>query len=270
MTRSTVLPHARYLDVIRSETARFAQVLATTPEDARVPTCPDWSAADLRWHLAQVQHVWAEVVAARPSTQDPPEDPDRPAGRADVDRFGDRSAVRLVDELAAADPADPCWTWAVGGGTCGWAARRQAHEALVHRLDAELTAGARTPFDPALALDGVDEVLRYFWSWRPAWASVTETGPGRVRFAVPDAGASWVVAFATWSGTSPQTGKTWTDEKTLLLVDDDGGEVAATVSGTAEDLDCHLWHRPTPGSIARDGDPDVLAALDALLAEDLD
>lgn len=267
------LSHAQYVEVLRRETDRFAEVLATTPDDARVPTCPDWSAADLRWHLAQVQHFWADVVAARPDTGTEPDEPQRPDGREAVDAFADRAAARLVDVLTAADPADPAWTWAVGGGTCGWAARRQAHEVLVHRLDAELAAGTRTPFDPALALDGVDEVLRYFWSWRPAWAPVVERDGGRVRLVVPEAGASWVVGFATWSGTSPGSGKEYADMDTFVLHDDvDDGEddgVVATVSAAAEDLDCFLWNRPTPGEVRQEGDPAALEAFRASIADGL-
>jgi hypothetical protein len=37
--------------------------------------------------------------------------------------------------------------------------RRQAHEALIHRLDAELTMGERTPMDADINADGVDEAL---------------------------------------------------------------------------------------------------------------
>ena len=37
--------------------------------------------------------------------------------------------------------------------------RRQPHEALIHRVDAELAAGAPTGLDEALATDGVDEIL---------------------------------------------------------------------------------------------------------------
>ena len=44
--------------------------------------------------------------------------------------------------------------------TVGYIRRRQAHEALIHRLDAELTAGAVTPLDPDLAADGVLRVPR--------------------------------------------------------------------------------------------------------------
>ena len=51
------------------------------------------------------------------------------------------------------------WMWNLDGRHAGYIARRQAHEALIHRIDAELTAGRRTPVDAALGTDGIDEVL---------------------------------------------------------------------------------------------------------------
>ena len=60
----------------------------------------------------------------------------------------------LVAELERADPAEPAWSWSAEQ-TVGFTFRRQAHEALIHRLDAEQTAGDVTPLDAALASDGV-------------------------------------------------------------------------------------------------------------------
>ena len=50
-------------------------LLADCDPAARVPSCPDWDAADLVWHLATVQRWWAEVIGARP---DRPADFDPP------------------------------------------------------------------------------------------------------------------------------------------------------------------------------------------------
>ena len=37
---------------IREETERYVAALASTAPDQQVPTCPDWTADDLMWHLA--------------------------------------------------------------------------------------------------------------------------------------------------------------------------------------------------------------------------
>ncbi|WP_238993563.1 hypothetical protein [Nocardioides caldifontis] len=55
--------------------------------------------------------------------------------------------------------------------TVGYIRRRQAHEALIHRLDAELTAGTVTALDPTLASDGVDEALDVMFGGCPPWGS---------------------------------------------------------------------------------------------------
>ena len=41
------LEYPTYLDHIRTESARFRAALADCDPSARVPTCPDWDAADL-------------------------------------------------------------------------------------------------------------------------------------------------------------------------------------------------------------------------------
>ena len=82
----TRLPPETYLDHIRTESARFREVLTACDPEARVPSCPDWSAADLLWHLATVQRWWAEVVAARPG---------RPGGRTTAARVVRRAAGDL-------------------------------------------------------------------------------------------------------------------------------------------------------------------------------
>jgi hypothetical protein len=48
--------------------------------------------------------------------------------------------------LAATAPSTPAWTWSEDH-TVGFIRRRQAHEALIHRIDAEQAAGDRTGMD---------------------------------------------------------------------------------------------------------------------------
>src|SRR5690625_5600171 len=57
-------------DVIAAESERFASVLATAHPRAQCPTCPEWNAADLLWHLTGVQHFWANVLSQDVRTED--------------------------------------------------------------------------------------------------------------------------------------------------------------------------------------------------------
>ena len=55
-------------------------------------------------------------------------------------RFDERLRRGWSRRSRRADPAEPAWTWSAEQ-TVGFTLRRQAHEALIHRLDAEQTAG---------------------------------------------------------------------------------------------------------------------------------
>ena len=234
--------------------------------DARVPTCPDWTADDLLWHLAEVQWFWGEIV--RTGAEDPEsyQEPARPDDRAGLEAFYRAAGGGLLAALAAGEPGDPAWTWS-SDRTVGFIRRRQAHEALVHRLDAELTAGTRTPMDPLLSCDGVDEVLRVMFSGVPDWAIYTPDDGSTLRISLTDMPHTWLVSLGRFRGTSPASGTTYDDPVLDVAPADDGREVAATISGTAADVDCLLWNRPPAGPVTRTGDEAVLAAFDAVLAE---
>src|SRR4029079_1114847 len=80
---------------IERDSEAFAVSLATTPLDARVPGCPDWSLADLAWHLGNVQRFWARIVRVGADVQ--PEFPDEqaPPDALDVAWMRDSTAALL-------------------------------------------------------------------------------------------------------------------------------------------------------------------------------
>lgn len=258
-----------YLDHLVHESARFAAAVARAPQAAPVPTCPGWGVEDLWWHLAEVQWYWGTIV--RQSRQQPPpaqERPTRPDSRAELAAFSEWASAELAAVLAAADPQDPVWTWH-SDQTVGFVRRRQAHEALIHRLDAELTIGSRGPMDAELCNDGVDEVLRVMYAWVPDWARFTPDRRGVVRLRAEDTARTWLLAPGRLTGSAPEDGA-HVDEPALVVEQDGVGAAGATVTGTAADLDCWLWGRPSVGALARSGDPRLLAQLDAVLAAGID
>ncbi|MFC4786104.1 maleylpyruvate isomerase N-terminal domain-containing protein [Nocardioides sp. MAHUQ-72] len=249
------LEFADYLRHIRDESRRFRDVLASCPASARVPSCPDWESSDLLWHLAEVQRFWAEVVRTRPAA--PGEDDDGPA-RPDTHEgllaaFDEHSAA-LVGELEAADPAETAWTWATEQSV-GFILRRQAHEALIHRLDAELTAGTVTPLDRELAADGVLECLDVMFGSSPPWGEFAPL-PHHVRVDVTDTGESVWVQIGRFTGTDPQS-EVHHDEDDVRVVDDPGTEPDAVVDGPAGALDAWLWRRGDDSEIRVHGDKAV-------------
>lgn len=246
----TRLPYPAYLDHLRTESARFRAVLADCDPRARVPACPDWDAADLLWHLGEVQWFWSRVIGDRPAG--PPEDrPDRPEGVAALLDFFDASSAALVTALEAADPAEPAWSWS-DEQRVGFTYRRQAHEALVHRLDAEQTAGTVTPLDPVLAADGVAEVLEVMYGGEPPEWSRFDAREGQVDVVVTDRGETIRVQPGILVGTDPESGEVY-DGPHLVVVPDPRGPAAATVSGTAAELDAWLWNRAGADAIRWDG-----------------
>ncbi|MDQ4084367.1 MAG: maleylpyruvate isomerase family mycothiol-dependent enzyme [Actinomycetota bacterium] len=258
-----------YLAHLARDSDRFADLLLEADPMQPVPSCPDWTTVDLLWHLTEVQWFWGTVVRERvadPSAL-PAAPPERPT---DLDSLGHVFATvsaGLEDALGAATPETPVWTWA-DDHTVGWVRRRQAHEALIHRVDAELATGGVTDIDPELATDGVDEVLRVMYGGVPGWATF-ERGAGTVRIESSDTGASWTVALGRVSGTDPESGES-VDEAGLVVADDDPATADATVRGSAADLDCWLWNRLAADRVDRSGDEDVLARLQSVLDQGID
>jgi len=260
-----------FVDHMIRESARFAGAIGGAPPEAPVPSCPDWNADDLLWHLAEVQWFWSTIVRERMTAA--PEGqatPQRPGDRAGLTAFYDRVSHDLADVLAATPPDTPAWTWSADQ-TVGFIRRRQAHEALIHRVDAELAAGSRTPMDPDLSADGVDEALRIMYGNLPPWGSFTPESAATLRLLASDTGDTWLVTVGRFTGTDPGDGTRYDDEPDIHTADGDpGGPAAAEIRATSADLDCWLWHRPTFAPVTPLGDQDVLGRFQAAIAPGID
>ena len=260
----TRLDPEAYLSHIRSESARFREVLTHCDPDTRVPSCPDWNAADLLWHLATVQRWWAEVLTARPARPDEI-DPPRPQTYDALLAAYDEWSGELVRVLETADPRDEAWSWS-DDHTVGFILRRQAHEALVHRVDAELAAETSSEVDPVLAADGVEEVLAVMYGGCPPWGS-WEPGEGLIRVDATDTGDEFWVRFGIFSGTDPDSGKSYAGEEDFHVVEAPGDDVEpdVVVDGPAAALDLWLWSRSDDAHFSVAGDTAVLARFQAIV-----
>lgn len=256
-----------FMAAIRRESDRFADVLAGTDPAARVPTCPDWSADDLLWHLTEVHAYWARILRTGAQTDDDAEaveadKPERPADRAAMLALFAAETDALLDELAARADDEPAYFWLETDRTVGATRRMQAHEATMHRIDAELAAGvASGPIDSALALDGVRHAVGAMWAW---WGTVDgfRFVPGGVaELRATDTGESVLIEVGRWQGVG-QSGKSYDVPSARLAA---GGVPAALATGTAEQLDRWLWGRGEEPGVS--GDDEVLAALRAARAE---
>jgi uncharacterized protein (TIGR03083 family) len=230
-----------------------------------VPGCPDWDAADLLWHLATVQRWWAEVLAARP--QRPAEvDPPRPEAYEELLGAYDQWSDELAAQLEGADPREEAWNWS-SDHTVGFILRRQAHEALVHRVDAEQAAGLESELDATLAADGVHEVLDVMYGGMPPWGTWTPSEE-TVRVDVTDTGEQVWLRFGTFAGTDPDSGTSYADEEDFHVVaapDDEDVEPDVVVDGTASALDLWLWKRADDADISVAGDEATYARFRAVV-----
>lgn len=271
------LPHTRH---VLAGSARFAQVLREADPSAPVPSCPDWTALDLARHLTEVHQFWTAVLTTGALTDEQieaiegakPELPDQLGPVLDVLAAATKA---LVAEIDAADPDQPAWTWFEADQSAGFTRRMQAHEATVHRVDAEQAAGlAISPVEEDLALDGIDHVIGVMMGL-PDWVTLDLTGALTLQV-TPATGSGEPVEIQTltgrWYGTGPVSGKEF-DEPALVLAHtqpeiDTAGLPHAILTGTAQEHYLYLWGRtPSP---ARQGDPEVLAVLDAAVAAGID
>lgn len=261
------LDDSDYLEHLAADSARFAEVLRRAPSDIPVPTCPGWTTADLFFHLTEVHAFWARVVGRRLTTADEADELElaRPDDDGELPGLFAQWTQALQEALLATPPDVPVWTWAAEQ-TAGFSYRRQAHEALIHRLDAELTVGERTAVDPQLAADGVDEVLGVMYGEPPAWGSFTPDHEHVVQFIATDTGNDWRVTIGQFVGREPGGDG---EEQAMACLDWVAEDVPATaeVSGTAEDLDCWLWQRPHVDVVASSGSDQTLARLADVMAD---
>ena len=209
--------------------------------DAAVPTCPEWTVRDLLAHQGMV-HRWATgfvaTGAAKPDDVPLAEAP----GEDELLGWFREGHAALVDAINRA-PADlDCWAFLPAPSPLAFWARRQAHETTIHRADAESAAGRQIDVDPALAVDGIDELLLGFYARKRGQlvADPALTLGLRTTDARPD---------DAWS----------------VVIGPDGRDVtrgeatgACTVSGTASDLYQFLWNRRSRDAVSMGGDAAVL------------
>ncbi|MGV9711648.1 maleylpyruvate isomerase family mycothiol-dependent enzyme [Gordonia sp. NPDC003424] len=252
--------------VIAAEAQRFADVLATTDPQRRCPTCPDWTAADLLWHLTSVHFFWAEILGRHllgadglPAVE--AAKPERPREIADMLDLRARATDALLEQLARRGDDEPCWSWWPADQTVGFTRRMQTYEATMHRIDAELTAEVPpSPIPGDVAAGAVDHAVDIMWGWLPDGTEYRAAGV--VEFRADDIGQSWLVEVGGCTGQARQDDSLISYPRATRSV---GGVAAASVAAPVTDLALWAWTRG--GSVEMTGDPVVLAALDAVVSK---
>jgi hypothetical protein len=204
-------------------------------------------------------------VRQRLQSPDGLERPVRPDSDHGLVQFFEEQSARLLLALTDADPGEEVYMWA-NDKTVGYIRRRQAHEALVHRLDAELTAGGTvSPLDPTLASDGLEEVLDIMYGNHPDWGTFTPGGP-QLQVVAEDTGLVLPVVLGRFAGTDPDSGEEIDEADVSVHRADPEAAPAAVVRGRAEDLDAWAWHRRDDAALTVEGDRSAYDRLLEVLA----
>ncbi len=265
---------AEHIDALRAEGPRLVAAVDAAGPDAPVPTCPGWVVRDLAWHLGGV-HRWATGVITGGLAEPWNAELDQVVGQwpddADLSAWLAGGLAALVDTLASAAPDVDCWTFLAAPSPLAMWARRQVHETVVHRVDAQLaaaTAGGRAAglvpvpvpvpvpvavaVDPGLAADGVDELLCGFVARRSG--RLQEDPPASLAAACTDVDRGWLLGMSS------------TEVRTTAGGVDAASGADCRVRGSAADLYLTLWNRglavvgdraPAAG-VSVDGDRAVL------------
>jgi uncharacterized protein (TIGR03083 family) len=226
-----------HLDALATATERLASAASISWLGADVPTCPGWTLLDLVAHTGMV-HRWATaaVLMDRETMGDAELMKEEGRTSADPPAWLRAGAERLVEVIEAADddlealvflkeapPAKRFW------------ARRQCHETTIHALDAIAARDARRAtaedawFGPALAVDGIDELLVGFW--QRAKNSPHAPTPYAALVRATDVDAAWLLQV----GPEPLV--------TTRVEANESVEADAVLSGSAVDLYLALWNR---------------------------
>ena len=190
-------------------------------------------------HLTKVHSLTVAAITGRRTEEAPPEHWDDVLGSFDGYRLAAREALVKPPETSLWSP------FPRGEITIADWVRRMAHEAAIHRLDAEsaLAPDPATRFSPEFASDGADEFLTFL---TPARAPAS-TADGLVRIATSDTGRSWTVrlTIGEFPEVTPQA----------------EGTPDVTLEGAADDVYRALWGRPHGATVT--GSSGLLAPLAA-------
>lgn len=249
----------RHLAAIERAAHALADAVADAGWPAPVPTCPRWTAADLvahqgivhRWAAGQLRRDPARVPSRTTILRTVPRRELLPWFAAGVENLGEAFRITPPDAEAMVflnDAPAPRAFWA----------RRQAHETTIHAVDAVAARLGRPPTAPEadvaadLALDGIDELLRgFFTRGRSRLATGT---PFTIGVRPDDAGRAWLVHVGTEQIT--------TDRCTTDQVAAPRGVAPApsapdvVFAGSAAQLYLGLWNRGD--EIRAEGDAAVL------------
>jgi uncharacterized protein (TIGR03083 family) len=230
------MDQADYLDQLAVDGPLLAEAATVAGLDAAVPTCPDWTVGELVGHIGGVHRGAVAILDGAPTMQSWAYTPDADEDPVQWLLGGNARLIAALRNLP--DDATAVTFWPDPRGAATFWARRQAHETAIHRVDAELAAGGRvSPFDPAFAADGIDELLAGMLGRRPR--GVPTPQPVELALVATDAD-EWRVTLSAEAVRSER-----------------GPAVDAQTTVRAEAAELYRWLWNRGGEVSVEGDPEV-------------
>lgn len=235
------------------EADRLKTAVVRAGASATVPTCPEWTAADLLDHVTE---VFDHKIQCMRLLREPSEADLLSRKGSPTERF-DAALAELLTEFDDRGPDSLAHTWYGPDQTVGFWIRRMACETVVHRADAELAAGEEIgPVEAAFALDAVEEMLVIMLVWgsrayREWVGGVLEANEG-LTVALEAGARSWTLRVGP---------------EGIDLSEGIAEEAGAVVSGTEREILMWLWRRLPAEAVAVRGDLSQAKALYELVGE---
>ena len=218
-----------FLEHVRDETNAFIAAMKGSL-DKQVPSCPDWTVADLADHVWGAYSFWGQIAEKRLQSKEEAVEPEHP-GADGLASAIDEACDHLIEVVRASEPYEPIWTWS-SNKTISFLPRRMAHEISVHRWDCEAASGRPSDVDAFMAADGIPEFIEYFFG-----ADLTWEGDGAHALLRSPEG-EWSMA----AGGAPV-------------------EADAVIDGSSSDLFLALWRRVPFESLTVEGDREAAERL---------
>lgn len=249
----TKLNAARARQAITDHTQRLAEAAAAAGPDAPVPTTPGWTISNLVEHLGQTQNWVAEIIEKRVNdfTQFPTEYATLPEDPAEWQAWLSASAQRVTD--ACSDEAMTAPVLNAAGdertGTEFWLSS-SLNEAVIHGVDAALTAGHPTDIDADIAAVLITNHLAMLtsptWEMQRAESAQAIRGTGQtLQWQATDTEAAWFVERrpegATWHAGTKQADVTVTGSAQSLLLALTRRQPPTNLTITGDTALAHHW-----------------------------
>lgn len=219
-----MIAYDRLTTALTEQAGLLAIALRDADPATGVPTCPEWTVADLEGHVAGNLSGLATAVHGE-------------AGEGLIE-----AAARCAAAFAAVKPDDPIERFGLTWTAREWL-RRAVADLVVHRADAAGALGTGYSVDDDLAADALDELLELLA--RPEMKASRPDGDGEtVHLHAFDTGEGWLIEL------TPE-GFTWSRAH---------GEATVAARGPVSDLMRVMLRRLPMEAVEIDGEARVLAA----------